>query len=657
MRVGAVPVRSASVRRLALLLSVALAALGTVAPADAAKKRRPIKKQLTVFRSCNGLAEFANRRLDRFGADALAQRRGGFVAIDGLAAPMPVLAREEAQADAQGAQPMPAASPSAPTAGTDYSTTNVQEAGVDEPDAVKTDGRRLYVAMNSKLYALDVSGEAPRLLGTLPLDGYGHELLLRGDRILVLSTAGFGGYPGPMPVEDSAEAPAASPAPYIPVPPRTMLMEVDTEKLQVVRKLELPGSIVGGRLRGGTARIAISTPTGSDPAEGAPEFRRWMPTMEIERTDDGATRRRSLAPCTSVRRPQIFAGLGLLTLLTIDLDKGIDPIDSDAILADASTVYSSANRMYLATERWVDPEVIAEDGAPAGRSTTIHGFDVSSGDATSYVGSGSVRGYLLNQFSLSEHKGVLRAATTEDPPWLPSGVVDGESESFVTVLDEVDKRLVQVGRVGGLGKGERIYAVRFVEDVGFVVTFRQTDPLYTLDLSDKTAPRVVGELKIPGYSSYLHPIGDGLMIGVGQDATDTGRTEGAQVSLFDVGDLREPRRLHQKSLGRYANTAAEYDHRAFLWWAPTKLLVLPVNSYDDRTESTFAGAVGLSVDRGGINDAGRTEHPKPNEEYYSAPPIVRSLVANGRIYTISYLGVQAGRLDTLAGTAWVPLNP
>ena len=137
-------------------------------------------------------------------------------------------------------------------------------------------------------------------------------------------------------------------------------------------------------------------------------------------------------------------------------------------MADASTVYASANRMYLATERWVDPDVIAEDGAPAGRSTTIHGFDVSKGDETTYVGSGNVRGYLLNQFSLSEHKGSLRVATTEDPPWFTDFVTEQESESFVTVLDEIDKRLLQVGRVGGLGRGERIYAVRFAGDVGFV---------------------------------------------------------------------------------------------------------------------------------------------------------------------------------------------
>ncbi|HEX2087816.1 MAG TPA: beta-propeller domain-containing protein [Solirubrobacteraceae bacterium] len=629
-------------RRLLLTLAVALTALGAAVPAEAAK-RRVVKKQLTTFRSCAGLTVFAERRVRRFGSEVFAQRRP-FAIASPVAMPMP--ARDGAGAPTANAE----AAPAAPVAGTDFSTTNVQEAGVDEPDAVKTDGRRLYVAMGNRVHAIDIGGAEPKLVATLELEGYSSELLLRDGKLLVIASGGFA---GPVPVAERDEAPAASgaPAPFIPYVPRTQLLEVDAADLRVVRTLEIPGTVVGGRLRGSTARIAISTPTGLPVEEGTPKLRRWMPAMELRRS--GRTFRRSIAPCTSVRRPQVFAGLGLLTLLTIDLDRGVNPVDSDAVLADATTVYASPRRMYLATERWTDPDVAQEEGVPIGRSTTIHGFDVSAGDATGYVGSGSVRGYLLNQFSLSEHGGALRVATTEEPPWFLDGVRPGESESFVTVLDERDKRLVEVGRVGGLGRGERIYAVRFVGDVGFVVTFRQTDPLYTLDLSDRTAPRVVGELKIPGYSSYLHPIGDDLVLGVGQDATDEGRVRGAQVSLFDVSDLRDPRRLHQKTFGTNAYTLAESDHHAFLWWPATRLLVLPLTRYASNSrEDSFYGAVGLRVDRAsGFRDAGRTEHPEVDGY---APQIMRALVAGDRLYTISANGVQAGRLDTLAGTAWVP---
>ena len=629
-------------RRLCVIAVLALTGLAGAVPAEAAK-RRPAKKQLTTFSSCAGLAAFAERRVRRFGSDVFDPRRP--VAVDvAIPMPMPAAGGPQAGRDQAMAESMPA--PASPVAGTDFSATNVQEEGIDEPDAVKTDGRRLYVALTDKLYALDITGDTPRVVGSLALRGYSHELLLRGGKLLVISTGGF-------------DAPIASDT-FVPYAPRTTLTEVDTDDLQILNTLDVPGTIVGGRLSGGTARIAIATPTGGPVPEGAPPVRRWLPAMELRRAATGRVLRRSVAPCSAVRHPRVFAGLGLLSVLTIDLDRGLNPVDTDAILADASTVYASKSRMYFATERWVDPEVIAEDGAPAGRSTQIHGFDVRDSDATRYVGGGSVRGYLLNQFSLSEHKGALRVATTEDPPWspdVPRPVAEQQqSESFVTVLDETVGRLVQVGRVGGLGKGERIFAVRFVEDIGFVVTFRQTDPLYTLDLSNRQAPRVVGELKIPGFSSYLHPIGGDLMLGIGQDADAQGRTRGAQVSLFDVSDLRDPRRLHAKRLGSDGYSTAEEDHHAFLWWAPTKLLVVPLSDYGTSDSDSFEGAIGLRVERTGFTEAGRTEHP-PQGEYGYEPSIHRSLVANGRLFTISSFGIQAGRLDTLAGTAWVPFTP
>ena len=143
---------------------------------------------------------------------------------------------------------------------------------------------------------------------------------------------------------------------------------------------------------------------------------------------------------------------------------------------------------------------------------------ISGSDRTQYRASGEVTGWLLNQFSMDEHKGNLRVASTDSPPFWDLG----SSESLVTVLAERNGRLEEVGRVGGLGKGEQIQAVRFLGDLGYVVTFRQVDPLYVVDLSDQAKPRVAGELKILGYSAYLHPLGENLLLGVGQDATKQG---------------------------------------------------------------------------------------------------------------------------------------
>jgi uncharacterized secreted protein with C-terminal beta-propeller domain len=265
--------------------------------------------------------------------------------------------------------------------------------------------------------------------------------------------------------------------------------------------------------------------------------------------------------------------------------------------------------------------------------TSIHRFDIVGRRRTDYRASGEVPGELLNQFSLSEHAGVLRAATTSS--------FGRDSESHVTVLATRSGRLQKVGQVSGLGRGERIYAVRFIEDRGYVVTFRQTDPLFTLDLADPAHPRVRGELKILGYSAYLHPIGEHELLGIGQDATPEGLRQGTQLSRFDVSDPAAPRLLRRVSLGEFSSSEAEYDHHAFLWWAPKRLAVVPF------TDGSGSGgmAVAFRVDgANGIAEAGR-----PHEER----AVLRTLVVANRVFTLTEGGLHAYDLDTLAAGPFV----
>jgi uncharacterized secreted protein with C-terminal beta-propeller domain len=241
------------------------------------------------------------------------------------------------------------------------------------------------------------------------------------------------------------------------------------------------------------------------------------------------------------------------------------------------------------------------------------------------VASGSIPGSLLNQYSLSEHNGVLRAATTV-----------GQKSSAVYALRRDSGTLTQIGEVGGLGKGERIYAVRFVGAVGYVVTFRQTDPLYTIDLRDPSKPRIMGELKIPGYSAYLHPVGADRLIGLGQDATDQGRITGTQISLFDVGNLADPRRIAQFKIPK-AHSEAEFDPHAFLYWPQTKLLVVPLNNE----------ALLLKVGDGELTELGRLTHQQGQ--------IRRSLVIGQTLWTVSDQGLLATTLDGATKLSWIAL--
>jgi uncharacterized secreted protein with C-terminal beta-propeller domain len=221
----------------------------------------------------------------------------------------------------------------------------------------------------------------------------------------------------------------------------------------------------------------------------------------------------------------------------------------------------------------------------------------------------------------------------------------------VYVLAPVDRDLREVGHVGGLGKGEQIYAVRFVGPVGYVVTFRQTDPLYTLDLSSPAKPTVRGALKINGYSSYLHPASGSRVIGVGRDADNQGRTTGLQISLFDVGDLDDPSRVAAYTLDN-GYSEAEYDPHAFLYWPTDETLVVPLQTYG--TDGVFAtGVLVLRLVGNHLDEVGQLKHPDQGPDYSGRSAIRRSLVIDQTLWTVSDGGVMVNDLRTLHRVAWI----
>ncbi len=634
---------------LGVLAGCLAAALAMPAAAPAAAKRVS-KSRLTAFSSCASLVSYAQRNARRTGGRTGVPTRAGGIVPQVLSTPGPV-ALDSAGIGGPVPPPAAATSPSttagAKEAAPSFSSTNVQEAGIDEPDIVKTDGKRVFAIADGKLYALDAGDGAPKLAGSLELTGSGgHQMLIRGDRVLVMTTS-YSGVPGV--AVDSTKIAYNSTT--------VLLTEVDVSNpaaMAVRRTMQLDGQLVDARLHGGTARVVVA----SSPQPVAPQsiantgVRRFVPRTVLRSRISGRTFRRSVVSCGDVRHPRAFSGLDLLTVLTIDLDQGLFNVDRDAIMAGAQTVYGSETGLYVASQKYV-AAVESGRALPEAMRTQIHRFDVSKAGETTYAGSGEVTGFVLNQYSLSEHEGALRVASTDEPQWF-EGNLARDSESFVTVLSTTGSTLAPLGRVGGLGKGERIYAVRFVGDKGYVVTFRQVDPLYTLDLSDKSAPKVLGELKILGYSAYLHPVSDDLLLGVGQDASEQGRRLGTQLSLFDVSDLRTPKRLAQASLGANSSTTAEFDPHAFLFWKPASLAVIPLSVYRQiEGGPAFDGAIGFRVGPASLAEAGRVAHPVAQGSS-DAPPIARSLVIGDKLYTLSYAGLQANRLDTLAPLAFAP---
>ncbi|MEU4593638.1 beta-propeller domain-containing protein [Micromonospora aurantiaca (nom. illeg.)] len=550
----------------------------------------------------------------------------------------------------------------------DFSGTNVHEAGVDEPDLVKTDGRRIVTVSRGVLSVVDPASR--RVTGRLALDrdaerfsGDEGSLLLHGDRALVLLHAGRT-VKGPVP--DGQTRPGAT--------PQARLVLVDLAgPPRVVGEYRMDGLLVDARQSGGTARVVIrSAPRLDFPyaAGRRTDAQRiaanravidkatlddWLPRYEIR--DSVRTVGTGRVGCDRVNRPAGFSGASMVTVLSFDLGAAAlgagDPV---TVVADGDTVYSNGARLYVANDhRWR-----MWRGGPSGArdtSTEIYQFDTAAGTPR-FVAAGSVPGWLINQYALSEWDGHLRVATTTGDTW-GRGT---SSQSGVYVLRADGATLKRVGAVTGLGKGERIFAVRFVGGTGYVVTFRQTDPLYGVDLRDPAAPRVTGELKINGYSAYLHPAGDGRLIGVGQDATDRGRVTGTQVSLFDVADPARPARIAQHHVpGGWSE--AEHDPHAFLYWEPERLVVLPVRQpgvVTDRADGTrrppSGGVLALRIGDKGFTVAGAVDHPGVLADGGEWAPIRRSLMIDGVLWTVSDAGLKATALSGMTTLGWVPLT-
>jgi hypothetical protein len=605
--------------------------------------------KLVAFDSCDDLLK---------GLRTAAKAAVGPYGFVGDVVPMATAGGTDAKSAGQPGARVDAAAPDkAPEGGTpDHSGTNSHEPGADEPDLVKTDGRRIVTISGGMLRVLDVASR--RVTGTLDVSDGGRiwggasasQLLLSGDRALVLIPGGYApnqvGQRPPGVVTDR------------PIPAGnygSQLLLVDLAGgPHLTGTYAVDGSLVDARQVGATVRVVVhSTPRVPFPVPeggaGTTESQRiatnqtaidnapvdtWLPGYAV---DDATGHHTGRVDCRAVSRPRVYSGASLLTVLTFDLTRStLGTGDAVSIAADGQTVYSNGPSLYVANyaDRYL-PRM------PVQTHTELYQFDISGSGAPRFVAAGSVQGFLLNQYSLSEWDGHLRVATTSAQPWQQAS--PGRTESAVYVLHAKGRDLLQGGYVGGLGRGERIYAVRFYGPTGYVVTFRQTDPLYTVDLSNPDNPTVVGELKINGYSAYLHPSEPGRLIGIGQDANTNGRVLGTQVSLFDVSKPANPTRLAQYAM-RYGQSEAEFDPHAFLYWQPSRLLVVPLTVNGAR--APIYTALALKIGDTSITQLGTVTHPVPTM-------IRRSIIIGDTQWTVSDAGLAADDSTTLTRLAWV----
>ena len=569
----------------------------------------------------------------------------------------------------------------------DFTTTNVQEPGVDELDLVKTDGRHLFVAQNHALWIVDAwPPDATTLVGSLDLGAEPHGLFRSGDLALVPSWS----------VSESF-APDTRPATGI-----DLVDVADPTAPRLVRSLQVDGFLVGARLVDGHAFVVLSSPLDL-PAEvwelawrsdlGLPELppdateeqretvaeeartllrplvadifaelavEGLLPTM-TDSAGPAPGERRPLLTCDSLLAPADTASYAALTVLHLDLgaeDPLTAPLQATGLLAEGFTVYAAARSLYVAQGSWW-----WWGRGELDMTSAVHKFslDPEAEEPVRYAATGEVDGWLLNQFSMSEHAGNLRVASTA-VDWRRGTDADGTKDgSMVTVLrDDGRGGLQTVGRVSGIAPGEQIYAARFLGDVGYLVTFRQVDPLHTLDLSDPAAPRMVGELEVPGYSAYLHPVEGGRLLAVGMDGTPEGVLTGLAVSLFDVSDLAAPRLIDRYTLDgsehQWSWSEALTDHHAFTFHRD--VLSIPAYLAQAGEGSGFSGLLVLAVDgQEGISEIGRVGHDDlaPGGGWVA---MRRSVYMEDALYSISSAGLKVNDLhDPAVLWAAVPLAP
>lgn len=419
--------------------------------------------------------------------------------------------------------------------------TNVQEAGVDEPDTVKTDGRRVVRLRGSTLMIHEATDQGMKKLSSLHLprldDG---EILLDGDTVIAL------GADRTSERDESTGARRGSRAITISL--------ADATKPAITSDVTYSARVISARQHGSIARLVLSSGLPSldfsqpDGRKISPEqaltanrevvktskITDWLPTY-----DDG-TGPRPLLDCTDVAVGPDDLGLDTVSIVGIDVDRPTRP--SAIGLSGATTVaYESVDHLYLASN-----PVYTPDG-------TTHIFDFElDGIAARHIASGELEGTIADRWSLDEADDVLRVA-------LGPSTETGDFNSVVT-MQRVGTELVELGRVDRLGPGEEIKGVRWFDDLAILVTFREVDPLFTIDLSNPARPVLLGKLKIPGYSDYLHPVGNDQMLGIGYDGS--GRS--TQIALFDIANLSDVRRDDVLTFDRHRSMATE-DPRAFTW--------------------------------------------------------------------------------------------
>jgi uncharacterized secreted protein with C-terminal beta-propeller domain len=569
----------------------------------------------------------------------------------------------------------------------EYSTTNVQELGVDEADFLKNDGKYIYILAGGEFTVVQ-AWPAPdtRILSSYPIEGDPQLLFVHNDRAVIYSNLSTG----------------------LKI---TVLNITDVLVPVLEREVRFSGSYMSSRRIGNAVYTVIEYPevlfpplqyrpdslercgghseleikwafyhliqenedviNRSNPTDWLPsaQDKKYSPNGLLEEDKDLFTE------CGNFYAPAILNGRGFLTIASLDILNLDGPVHLSSIVGQQGVVYASSDALYV-----VSPYLYNDQGSwffpdpdKIGEAITIHKFSLCHSPAESYYeASGIVEGRPLNQFSMGEHEGHLRIATTTGRVW------NSTTYNSVFVLEQNQSLLDVIGRITGIAPTEDIRAVRFVGDRGFVVTFKKTDPLYAIDLSDPRNPRIAGELKIPGFSTYIHMLDHDHLLTIGFDGDDQGPFawfQGVVLQIFDISDMGNPLLTHKEIIGTRGSTSeATGNHLAFNYFPPKDVLALPMVICEDSsgdgsygTLMTFNGLLVYNVTLAdGFSERGRVSHGDSSGDSYSCSNwwtnpdsrVKRSIIMDDFVYSISSTLLKVNHLDNLeSDVAVVDLPP
>lgn len=575
------------------------------------------------------------------------------------------------------------------------SQTNNQVADVDEADLVKTDGQYLYLAQGKELRIVDAWPAASAAIASrVSLAGTAKKLFIEGNRALVYvsvprGTSAPDSFSGPQrdctygyDCDFSGDGTAT----------QLLLFDItDRAAPQLLRTLRFPGSLIAARRIGTTVHTVVSIADVGVPGleipsnycgqsdanaiaqriEALEQARKHnqklidSATFDLDALAFDGVRPLGATDCSDFYRDSAGDGQGITSLVSLDMGGDTAPTLTH-IFSRGGAVYGASDALYMAVSHqrssygWYDD--ISGDEA-----STVHQFRIGTDpEQSGYLASGVVPGRVLNQFSMDQYEGSLRIATTK------GHVPSPDVESTLSVLSRSGNALQVVGQVDHIAPDEDIRSVRFDGPRGYLVTFKKTDPLFVLDLSKATAPAVAGELKIPGFSTYMHQLDDTHLLALGYEADDMGSFayfNGVQLQIFDVTNPTQPSLLHKKVYGtRGSSSSALTDHLGFTYMADRGLLTLPLSICDGGGNGmfgtlSFSGMVALDVNMSqGFKELGRLEEPYPEsasaegfayggpcQDWWtnSSSVVQRSVVLDDFVYAVSDARVRVQALSKL----------